>query len=73
VGPKCKPAISTLFYGIDTKRRVLDEPHFFDALDPAIDYVVQGLVSDWNSNVEKSSGWLTKADLITADDLRQGT
>ena len=73
VSPKCEPAISTLFYGIDTKKSVLDEPHFFDALDPAIDYVIQALVADWNSKVEQRPEWLTQADLITTDELRQGS
>ena len=69
VSPKCEPAISTLWYGIDTNKSVLEEAHFFDAIDPAIDYVTQALVADWNSKVEQNPSWLTKADLITADEL----
>jgi len=69
VSPKCEPAISTLCYGIDTKKSVLEEAHFFDALDPAIDYITEALVADWNSKVEHNPSWLTKADLITADEL----
>jgi hypothetical protein len=70
VSPKCEPAISTLCYGMDTKKSVLEEAHFFDALDPAIDYVAQALVADWNSKVEQNPSWLSKADLITIDELR---
>ncbi|MCI0743765.1 MAG: hypothetical protein L0Y58_00015 [Verrucomicrobia subdivision 3 bacterium] len=66
VSAKCEPAISTLCYGIDSKRSVLEKAHFFDALNPAIDYVTQALVADWNST-------LTKADFITADELRQSS
>lgn len=70
VSQKCEPAISTLCYGIDTKKSVLEEAHFFDALDPAVDYVTKALAADWNSKVEQNPSWLTKADLITADELR---
>jgi hypothetical protein len=71
VSLKCEPAISTLFYGIDTKKSVLNEPHFFDSLDLAIEYVTQALVADWNSKVKARPEWLTQADLITANDLQQ--
>ena len=73
VSSKCEPAISTLFYGIDTKETVLDEPHFFDAFDPAIGYVIEALAADWNSKVEQNPQWFTQSDLITPDDLRQGS
>jgi hypothetical protein len=73
VSPKCEPAISTLFYGIDTKESVLDEPHFFDALDAAVDYVIQALAADWNLKVEQHPDWFTQSNLIREDDLRQGS
>ena len=73
VGPKCEPAISTLLNGIDTKKSVLDEHHFFDSLDLAVDFVTRTLVDDWNAKVEQHPSWLTKADLITADDLRRSS
>ena len=73
VSSKCEPAISTLFYGIDTKESVLDEPHFFDALDAAIDYVIQALAADWNLKVEQHPDLFSQSDLTTADDLREGS
>lgn len=73
VSPRCEPAISTLCYGVDTKKSVLEDPHYFDALDPAVDHVTQVLVADWNSRVEKNPEWLTKADLITTDELRNSS
>jgi len=73
VGPKCEPAISTLCYGIDTKKSILEQAHFFDALEPAIDYVTRALVEDWNAKVKAHPSWLTESDLITIDELRQGS
>jgi len=70
VSSKCERAISTLWYGLDTKKSVLEESRFFDALDPAIDYLVQALAADSSAKVEKNRSWLTKADVVTADDLR---
>ena len=72
VSALCEPAISTLFYGINanSNETVLDEPNFFDDLDSAIDYVTEALAVDWNARVERGGTWLTRSDLITADELR---
>lgn len=71
VGGKCEPAISTLLYGLRTNKSVVEEANYFDALDPAIDFVAQALVDDWNSRVEEDPKWFSKSDLITIDELRR--
>jgi|HubBroStandDraft_6_1064221.scaffolds.fasta_scaffold06404_7 hypothetical protein len=73
VSSKCERAISTLFYGINTKESVLAETHFFDSLEPAIEFVTQALVADWNSKVHQHPEFLSTADLITDDELRQSS
>jgi hypothetical protein len=73
VSPNCEPAISTWCYGMGTKGTVLDEPHYFDVLDPAIDYVTQQLVAKWNADVETHPERFSRSDLITADELRHGS
>jgi hypothetical protein len=70
VGPKCERAISTLLYGVDTTKSVLEAVHFFDAFEPALKYVRQALVIEWNAKVEKRPPGLGSADLITLDDLQ---
>lgn len=70
VSPKCEPAISTLYFGLNQRKSVLEEPHFFNALEPAIDYVTQAMAANWNSYVEQNPKWMTKSDLITAEELK---
>jgi hypothetical protein len=73
VSPKCEPAISTLCLGLDTTKSVLDEARFFDALEPAIDYVSRALVADWNAKVQENPSWFNEAYLITVEELRQSS
>ncbi|QIF01216.1 hypothetical protein [Roseimicrobium sp. ORNL1] len=69
VGPKCEPAISSLCCGIASGKSVLERPHFFREFEPAIEFVKEALVEDWNSKLERYKGMLSEEDRITVEDL----
>jgi hypothetical protein len=68
VGPKCERAISTLCYGIDTTRTVVEKPNVFDDFGPAVEYVTRELVADWNSSVAQDS-MPNRRKLLNVDDV----
>ncbi len=73
VGPKCERAISTLSFGVNSKNSVLESPHYFDNLNPAIEDVSKRLVAYWNSKVEEHSSFMTAANLITLDEILESS
>ena len=68
VGEKCRRAISTMRWGVKTKRDITELPNFFDDFDEACRYVAQRRAERWNQSV-KHSDYLVEADLITLADF----
>jgi hypothetical protein len=44
VGPKCRKALSTLVFGLDTDRDITEHKQFFDSLEQAFEYTQKLIV-----------------------------
>ncbi len=69
VSDKCRQAISTIHFGIDSSRDITELSNYFTRFDHARRYVAQRLVDHWNENVNV---YLDASEMITLSDLGIG-
>ncbi|MCA9075827.1 MAG: hypothetical protein KDA93_12390 [Planctomycetaceae bacterium] len=68
VSDKCRRAISTIRFGINTDRDITELSNFFDNFDDARKYVAERQVTDWNDSVKRSTPF-DETELITLADM----